>query len=57
MTTTTDQLHELGARWVAAEIAGDTDTLDTHRHRRLPPRRSVRVRPRQRPMARSLPLR
>ena len=26
-TTTADQLHELGARWVAAEIAGDTDTL------------------------------
>ena len=23
------QIHELGARWVAAEIAGDTDTLET----------------------------
>jgi ketosteroid isomerase-like protein len=26
-TTTADHLHELGARWVAAEIAGDADTL------------------------------
>jgi len=29
VSTTTDQLHELGTRWVAAEIAGDTDTLET----------------------------
>ncbi len=29
MTTTTDQIHDLGARWVAAEIAADVDTLDT----------------------------
>jgi ketosteroid isomerase-like protein len=27
MPTTADQIDELGTRWVAAEIAGDTDTL------------------------------
>lgn len=27
MTTTTDAIHELGNRWVAAEVAGDTDAL------------------------------
>ena len=27
MSTTADQIDELGARWVAAEIAGDTETL------------------------------
>ena len=29
MSTTADQIDELGARWVAAEITGDTDTLET----------------------------
>jgi ketosteroid isomerase-like protein len=29
MSTTTDQINELGARWVAAEIAGDTGALET----------------------------
>jgi ketosteroid isomerase-like protein len=28
MISTTEQIHELGARWVAAEIAADTATLD-----------------------------
>jgi ketosteroid isomerase-like protein len=28
MSTTTDQVHELGARWVTAEIAADVDTLE-----------------------------
>jgi len=28
-TTTTDQIHDLGARWVAAELAADVDTLET----------------------------
>jgi hypothetical protein len=28
MSTTADQLHELGARWIATEIAGDTATLE-----------------------------
>jgi ketosteroid isomerase-like protein len=28
MTTTTEQIHELGDRWVDAEIKGDVDTLD-----------------------------
>ena len=28
MTTTTAQIRDLGARWVAAELAADTDTLD-----------------------------
>lgn len=27
--STTAEIHELGTRWVAAEIAGDTDTLAT----------------------------
>jgi ketosteroid isomerase-like protein len=27
MTTTTDELREVGRRWAAAEVAGDTDTL------------------------------
>jgi len=27
MTTTTDQILELGDRWAAAEVAGDTETL------------------------------
>jgi len=29
MTTTTDQVRELGDRWVAAEIKGDVDMLDS----------------------------
>jgi Domain of unknown function (DUF4440) len=29
MSTTADQIDELGARWVAAELAGDTDTLES----------------------------
>ena len=29
MSTTADQIDELGARWVAAEMTGDTDTLET----------------------------
>src|SRR3954465_13407073 len=29
MTTTTDQIHEVGQRWAAAEVAGDAATLDT----------------------------
>jgi ketosteroid isomerase-like protein len=28
MTTTTDQIHELGARWVAAELDADIATLE-----------------------------
>jgi ketosteroid isomerase-like protein len=28
-TSTTDQIRDLGDRWVAAEIAGDVDTLAT----------------------------
>jgi ketosteroid isomerase-like protein len=28
MTTTVDQIHELGARWVAAELDADIATLD-----------------------------
>src|SRR3954452_22069612 len=28
MSTTSEQIHELGDRWVAAEIAADTDTLE-----------------------------
>ena len=28
MTSTADQIHELGARWVAAELAADISTLD-----------------------------
>ena len=27
--TTTDQIHDVGNRWVAAEIAGDAATLET----------------------------
>jgi ketosteroid isomerase-like protein len=29
MSTTADQIDELGARWIAAEITGDTDALET----------------------------
>jgi ketosteroid isomerase-like protein len=28
MTTTTDEIRDLGARWVDAELAADVDTLD-----------------------------
>ena len=28
MTTTTEQIRDLGARWVDAELAADVDTLD-----------------------------
>ena len=29
MTTTTDQIRDLGARWVEAELAADVDTLES----------------------------
>jgi ketosteroid isomerase-like protein len=29
MTTTADQIRDLGARWIDAELTADTDTLDT----------------------------
>src|SRR4051812_5830862 len=29
MTTTTDQIRDLGGRWVDAELAADVDTLDS----------------------------